>query len=255
MSPGRRGGPPAPAAADLLPPDGRVVMISGASRGLGAAIARRLHADGFTLSLGVRDPSRGAAGGALGPDDSVLIERYDATEPATAQRWVDITLQRFGRLDGLVNNAGILRHVTLTEGAEDVLDELWEVNVKGPFRLLRLAMPHLMASGQGRVVNVASTDAKRYRDTSSIGYAMSKHALLALSHATRFAGWEHGVRVTALCPGAIDTELLAGVAGVTPVAGRLAPETVAEIVSLLLRLPNNAVIAELIVNTRLESTL
>jgi NAD(P)-dependent dehydrogenase (short-subunit alcohol dehydrogenase family) len=230
-------------------------MISGASRGLGAAIARRLHADGFKLSLGVRDPARGAAGGALAPDDSVLIERYDATELVTAQRWVDITLQRFGRLDGLVNNAGILKYVTLTEGAEDVLDELWEVNVKGPFRLLRLAMPHLMASGHGRVVNVASTDAKRYRDTSSIGYAMSKHALLALSHAARFAGWEYGVRVTALCPGAINTELLAGMTGVTPVARRLAPETVAEIVSLLLRLPNNAVIAELIVNTRLESTL
>lgn len=251
------GGPESPPSpAGLLSPAGRVVMVSGASRGLGAAIARRLQADGFRLSLGVRDPARVAAGGGLAPDEHVLLQRYDATEPATADRWVEATLRRFGRLDGLVNNAGIHRQVTLTEGAEESLDELWQVNVKGPFRLLRLALPHLVASGQGRVVNIASTDAKRYRDASvSVGYAMSKHALLALSHAAKFAGWEHGVRVTALCPGAIDTELVAGLAGVTPRANRLAPETVAEIVSLLLRLPNTATIAELVVNTRLESTL
>jgi NAD(P)-dependent dehydrogenase (short-subunit alcohol dehydrogenase family) len=231
-------------------------MVSGASRGLGFAIARRLHADGFRLSLGVRDPARTRVRLALPPDEGVLIERFDATEPASAGRWVDATLSRFGRLDGLVNNAGILRQVTFDEGAEEVLDELWQVNVKGPFRLLRLTLPHLRASGHGRVVNVASTDAKRYRDPSvSIGYAMAKHALLALSHAAKFAGWEQGVRVTALCPGAIDTELLTGIPGVTPGPNRLAPATVAEIVSLLFRLPNTATISELVVNTRLESTL
>jgi NAD(P)-dependent dehydrogenase (short-subunit alcohol dehydrogenase family) len=231
-------------------------MVSGASRGLGAAIARRLHADGFRLSLGVRDPARTRAHLDLGPDARVLVERFDAREPASAEGWVDATLARFGRLDGLVNNAGILRQVTFDEGTEEVLDELWQVNVKGPFRLLRLTLPHLRASGHGRVVNVASTDAKRYRDPSvSIGYAMAKHALLALSHAAKFAGWDHGVRVTALCPGAIDTELLAGVPGVTPGPNRLAPATVAEIVSLLFRLPETATISELVVNTRLESTL
>ncbi|MBI3455845.1 MAG: SDR family NAD(P)-dependent oxidoreductase [Candidatus Rokubacteria bacterium] len=231
-------------------------MVSGASRGLGAAIARRLHADGFHLSLGVRDPARAGMRLGLAVGERVMIERFDATEPGTAGRWVEATLRRFGRLDGLVNNAGILKQVTFDEGSEELLDELWQVNVKGPFRLLRLTLPHLKASGHGRVVNVASTDAKRYRDPSvSIGYAMAKHALLALSHAAKFAGWEHGVRVTALCPGAIDTELVAGVPGVTPGANRLAPETVAEIVSLLFRLPNTATISELVVNTRLESTL
>ena len=89
-----------------------------------------------------------------------------------------------------------------------MLDELWAVNVKAPFRLIRLALPHLDQSGHGRIVNIASTDAKRYRDTSvSIAYAITKHAVLALSHAAKFAGWEHGVRVTALCPGAVDTTL------------------------------------------------
>ena len=79
--------------------------------------------------------------------------------------------------------------------------------------------------------------------------------MLALSHAARFAGWEHGVRVTALCPGAVDTDLIAGVPGVTPGPERIAPTTIAEAAAFLLRLPNNASVAELVVNARLESTL
>ena len=75
---------------------------------------------------------------------------------------------------------------------------------------------------------------------------MTKHAVLALSHAARFAGWDHGVRVTALCPGAVDTDFVAGIPGVTPAANRIAPETIAETVAFLLRLPNNASVAELV---------
>src|SRR5260221_3616926 len=184
---------------------GRVVMISGASRGIGAAIARRLHDDGFTLSLGVRDPGRSAAGFGDHDGTGVMFARFDALDPPTAAAWIEATLARFGRLDALINNAGIYRKLSFEAGDESVLDEVWAVNVKAPFRLIRLALPHLAPGGNGRIVNVASTDGKRYRDTSvSIAYAMSKHALVALSHAARFAGWDHGVRVTALCPGAVD---------------------------------------------------
>ena len=126
-------------------------------------------------------------------------------------------MDRFGRLDALINNAGRIRPLSFAEGEESVLDELWAVNVKAPFRLIKLALPHLAQSGHGRIINIASTDAKRYRDASvSIAYAATKHAVLALSHAAKFAGWEHGVRVTALCPGAVDTDFIAGLPGVTP---------------------------------------
>jgi NAD(P)-dependent dehydrogenase (short-subunit alcohol dehydrogenase family) len=84
---------------------------------------------------------------------------------------------------------------------------------------------------------------------------MSKHALLALSHAAKFAGYESGVRVTALCPGAVDTDLIAGIPGVTAAANRLSPDTIAATVAFLLTLPNTAVVAELPINARLESTL
>jgi NAD(P)-dependent dehydrogenase (short-subunit alcohol dehydrogenase family) len=231
-------------------------MISGASRGIGGAIARRLHADGYTLSLGVRNV--GITRERWDHVGSAPLEwfPFEALDPTSAEAWIAATVERFGRIDALVNNVGVLRKVSFDSPDESALDEMWGVNVKAPFRLIRLALPHLRRAGHGRIVNVASTDGKRYRDrTVSVGYAMTKHALVLLSHAARFAGWDDGVRVTALCPGAVDTELLAGIPGATPGPGRIDPAIIAHAVSFLLGLPDNASVAELPINTRLESTL
>ncbi|MBT4913441.1 MAG: SDR family NAD(P)-dependent oxidoreductase [Gemmatimonadales bacterium] len=239
----------------MIDPHGRVVMLSGATGGIGAAITRRLSEDGFRLSLGVRnvDAAREAFPGLEA--DGGLIHRFEAGEADTAKAWVDATAAHFGQIDVLINNAGILRQVFFDEGDEDLLDELWTVNVKAPFRLIRHALPHLSETGGGRIINVGSTDAKRYRAGVSVGYAMSKHALMAMSHAAKAAGWEHGVRVTALCPGAVDTPMIQSIPGVTPVDERIQPADLAEIVAFLLGLPNNASVPELVVNTRLESGL
>jgi NAD(P)-dependent dehydrogenase (short-subunit alcohol dehydrogenase family) len=126
----------------LLPAAGRVVAISGAGRGLGAAIARRLHADGFVLALGARDPGKARFDLA-----GATWHRHDAEEPATAAAWIADIVARHGRLDALVNNAGILRPFGFDEGAEENLDAMWRVNVKGPYHLIRVALPHLRAAG------------------------------------------------------------------------------------------------------------
>jgi NAD(P)-dependent dehydrogenase (short-subunit alcohol dehydrogenase family) len=239
--------------SDMLEPAGRVVMVSGASRGIGRAIAERLSAEGYQLSLGVRKPAEGEK---LGLDPArTLVHAFDANDVPSAAAWLDATIARFGRLDALINNAGILRALDFSSGDESVLDEMWAVNVKAPFRLIRLALPHLRTTGNGRIINVASTDGKRYRPSVSVAYAMTKHAVMALTHAARHEAWEEGVRVTALCPGATDTELVASVPGVAPAANRMTPATVAEAAAFLLRLPNNASVAELVLNTRLESTI
>ena len=231
----------------------RVAMVSGGGRGLGAAIAERLLDEGWAVSLGLRDLGQAARFGAAA--DRLMAVHFDACLPATADAWVTATVQRLGRIDALVNNAGILRPVDFEEGNEADLDAMWAVNVKAPFRLVRATLPHLRKAGNGRIVNIASTDAKRYRPGTSIGYAMTKHALLAMTQAARSAGWDDGVRATALCPGAIDTDLVAGLPGVTPKGDRLTPETVAGIVATILALPNQASVPELIVNTRLESLI
>ena len=234
----------------------RLVMVSGGARGLGAAIVRRCLADGHRVSVGARTPQ--AVLDAFPDVDGERLSafRFDADDVTSAQDWVDQTVAQMGAPDALINNAGILRMVDFTRGEESDLDDLWNINVKAPFRLIRAALPHLKASGRGRVVNIASTDAKRYRDaTTSLGYVMTKQALLAMSHAVRFAGWDEGLRGTAICPGAIDTDMIDGIPGVTPKAQRLQPDDVAQIVSLVLALPNQASIPEIVANTRLESTI
>ncbi|MDH4108273.1 MAG: SDR family NAD(P)-dependent oxidoreductase [Gammaproteobacteria bacterium] len=242
--------------AARLSVEGRVAMVSGASRGIGLAIARQLLADGYRVSIGVRDVASTREVYSDVSNAHLLVAEFDACDPGSAAAWVGSTLDRFGRIHALVNNAGIWRKVGFDSGDEADLDELWEVNAKAPFRLTRLVLPHLRACGTGRIVNIASTDGVRFRDLScSVGYTMSKHALVALSHASRHAGYDDGVRVTALCPGAVATEMVAGLPGVTPLARQLPPATVAQVVAMLLALPNNASVAWMPLNTRLESTL
>lgn len=231
----------------------RVAMISGGGRGLGVAITNKLLADGWCVSLGLRDTSQAEQFEA--PSDRLLAARFDATEVGTAKTWVAATVERFGQINALINNAGILRIVDFERGDEQDLDDLWAVNVKAPFRLIREALPHLKKTGAGRVINIASTDGKRFRDGSSLGYSMSKHAVLSMTQAVRFAGWDEGLRATAICPGAIDTDLIADLPGVTAKAERLTPETIADIVAFTLTLPNQASVPEIIVNTRLESLI
>ena len=237
----------------MLDPDGRVIMVSGASRGIGRAIAERLHDRGYSLSLGCRDPD--ALGRALAGrgDDRLICCRYVAEDRGTHEAWLAATLQRYGRLDGLVNNAGITVPFTIEEGEEEELDRIWAVNVKAPLFMTRLCLPHLKAAGSGRIVNVASLSGKRVRND-NIAYNMSKHALMALTHGSRRLGWEDGVRVTALCPSFVATDLTAGTTKVSR-SEMIDPDDLAELAVTVIALPNTAAIAELLVNCRLEDTL
>ncbi len=233
----------------MLDPKGRVVMISGANRGIGRAIAECLARRGYDLSLGVRRPEQLAeiAG------ERILVHRYDALDPAAAA-WVAATLARFGRIDGLINNAGIAIAAGIEDADEAAFDRLWQVNVKGPLRMIRAALPHLRASGRGRIVNVVSLSGKRVANDNA-GYAMSKFAALALTHAARRAGWQDGVRATALCPGFVATDMTLWARDRVPAEEMIQPEDLAELVATVIALPNNASVAELLVNCRFEDML
>ena len=237
----------------MLNPAGRVVMVSGASRGIGRAIAMMLYEEGYSLSLGARDSAALQDSLQELSAERVLCCRYDAEDRGTHEAWLDATLSRFGRLDGLVNNAGIGVPFTLEEGDEAALDRIWAVNVKAPLFLTRICLPHLKASGSGRVVNVASLSGKRVRNN-NVAYNMSKFALLALSHGTRRVGWDDGVRVTALCPSFVRTDMTADT---TKIARdeMIDPADLARLTATVMALPNTAAVAELLVNCRLEDTL
>lgn len=225
--------------------EGRVVMISGANRGIGAAVAKRLAAEGWRLSLGVREPERVVSA----PGE--LIHRYEALDPANEAAWVAATAGRFGRIDAIVNNAGIMIAKSVIEASDADVDALLGVNVKAPLRLVRAAWLHLKASGRGRVVSIVSLSGKRVKSARLGIYAMSKFAALALTHAVRHAGWDHGIRSTAICPGFVATDMARGMTDVDMMA-LTQPADVARIVALALDLPNHASISEIPINWALE---
>ena len=236
----------------MLAPDGRVVMISGANRGIGLAVADLLAASGYRLSLGARDPAALEAATAHLPADRVHRFTWDARDPALSPAWVDSTVERYGRIDAVLANAGLSLSAGLEDSDEAAYDEMWEVNFKGPLRLIRAALPRLRAAGNGRVVIIASLAGKRLL-SDSLGYAASKFAAVALTHAVRRAGWDDGVRATAICPGLVDTDM---VAAKTAPEGefKIEPQAIAASVAYLLSLPNNASVAELLINSRLEAS-
>ena len=237
----------------MLDPRDRVIMVSGANRGIGGAIARCLYDKGYRLSLGIRSPEAMQTAKDVFDPGRVTIHRHEACDRALNEAWVAATVERHGRLDGLVNAAGILLSVGIEEDDEARYNELWSVNVMGPLRLTRLALPYLRASGNGRIVNVASLSGKRVAGDNA-GYPMSKFAVVALSHATRRIGWADGVRVTALCPGYVATDMVADVHNPAP-EQMTQPEDLAELVATVIALPNNAAVAELMVNWRHEQIL
>ena len=144
----------------MITAEPRTILISGASRGIGRAIAERLLADGHRLSLGLRDPAA-LSGSSLDPalagadrtgQARVQLHTYNAEDPATAEAWVASSVNHFGAIDTVVHCAGVFSRATLlfAPGQEQEIQQLWDVNVMGPWWLTRAAWPHLSAHGAGR---------------------------------------------------------------------------------------------------------
>lgn len=229
-------------------------MISGANRGIGLEIAKEFTRRGYRLSLGARDPAAAASTFATFTGADTLTFPYEARALDAPRDWVAATLARFGRIDVLVCSAGICKHVGLEEGSDAMLEETLDVNVKAPFRLVQAALPHLRKRGDARVVLLSSLSGKRVSNL-NVGYQMSKHAVIALNHAVRRAGWHDGIRSTAICPGYVNTDMAGGgVADIGPDV-MTQPEDVARIVADTVALPNTASVAEILVNCRYENLL
>ncbi len=221
----------------------KVAMISGASRGIGAAIAAELAAAGWRLSLGVRRPESMAA------QQYRLVHRFDALDTTSEAAWVAATVERYGRIDAVVHNAGISVPKTVLEANDADFDLLFGVNVKSPLRLTRAAWPHLVAT-RGKVVTIASLSGKRVKSAGSSFYALSKFAAVGLAHGLRQCGKEAGVRSTAICPGFVATDMVArrGL-DMTEITQ---PRDIARIVHLVLELPPTASISEIPVSWTVE---
>lgn len=232
--------------------DRPVILISGSDGGIGLAIVADLLEHGYRLSLGAMDPN--VLVEKFGPETADKIyQQFDALERGSAEAWVDRTVKTFGQIDGLVNAIGIgTPRVEIMEDDDEGLDKLWAVNVKAPLRLTRLCMPYLEACGKGRVVNLVSLGGKRIRNV-SVGYGTTKFAAMGLTHATRTYGWDKGIRATAICPGWVATErVVKSLTRTRQPQEMIQPSTIAHLVRTAIELPNNAAMAEMVVNCEFE---
>ncbi len=227
----------------------RVALISGANRGIGAAVAAELVRQGWRVSLGMRKPEAPDWPGA----ETAHLQAYDAQDETAEARWVEAALARFGRIDAIIANAGIMIPKSVIEAEEADIDALLGINVKAPRRLAKAAWAALGKSGKGRVIIVASLSGKRVKNARSGSYSLSKFAAVALAHALRHAGFEQGIRATAICPGFVATDMAKALTD-KPQEQLTAPEDIARVTAMLLDLPNEASVAEFHVNWQLEES-
>jgi NAD(P)-dependent dehydrogenase (short-subunit alcohol dehydrogenase family) len=191
---------------------GRVALITGAARGLGLAAAERFLAGGARVVINVRRPEQAAAvaarmGESDGGGERVLVLPGDVASSATVRAMVAQTLDSFGRLDVLVNNAAAAFSTRFEQIGEEEWRRAVDVNLTAAFLCIQAALPAMKANGYGRVVNLSSTAGKSVSTLGGAHYTASKAGLLGLTRAAAKELGPHGVTVNAVCPGLIDTEL------------------------------------------------
>jgi NAD(P)-dependent dehydrogenase (short-subunit alcohol dehydrogenase family) len=185
---------------------GRVALVTGAARGLGRAAAERLLADGARVAVNVRRPEQGEAlVRDLGGDLLVLLG--DVSVAGDIEAFVAAILERFGRLDILVNNAAAAYSTRFEKITEEEWRRALDVNLTAPFLCTQAVVPAMKAQGYGRVINLSSTAGKSVSTLGGAHYTASKAGLLGLTRAAAKELGPFGITVNAVCPGLIDTEL------------------------------------------------
>ncbi len=188
--------------------EGKVVVITGASSGLGEAAARHLSAEGATVVLGARRAERieSLAGELTGRGGRALAVATDVTDCAQVKRLVDAAVQAYGRIDVMLNNAGLMPQSPLERLRIDEWDRMIDVNLKGVLYGIAAALPHMQRQKSGHIINVSSVAGHKVRSGGAV-YAATKHAVRALSEGLRQEVKPYNIRTTVISPGVVASEL------------------------------------------------
>jgi NADP-dependent 3-hydroxy acid dehydrogenase YdfG len=188
--------------------EGKVVVITGGSSGLGEAAARHLSGAGATVVLGARRAERmqalTAELGAKGGKAAFLTT--DVTDRAQVARLVELAVEKYGRIDVLLNNAGLMPSSPLERLKVDDWDRMVDVNIKGVLYGIAAALPHMQRQKAGHFINVSSVAGHKVRAGGAV-YAATKHAVRALTEGLRQEVKPYNLRTTIISPGAVATEL------------------------------------------------
>ncbi|MBA3687939.1 MAG: SDR family NAD(P)-dependent oxidoreductase [Chloroflexi bacterium] len=219
---------------------GRVALVTGASRGIGAATGRGLAEAGAHVALASRTGDNPGIEGAL-------AQACDVRDPSSLEAMVRATVQRFGKLDILVVNAGVGAYGPFLDLPAEDLEEMIEVNVKGALYAVRAALPELLKSDAADIVTIAS-EAGRRGLPYEVAYCASKFAQVGMTSALDHELREQGVRCTSICPGGVATDFAMG-HGRSPdmpqLAGMMSPDDVAQAVIFVVTRPRNHRILEI----------
>lgn len=185
---------------------GKVVVITGASSGLGAEAARHLVKEGAKVALGARRLDRlEALAKELGSGNCTVF-KVDVAEREQVQAFVEHAVKTFGRIDVMINNAGVMPLAPLEMLRFDEWDQCIDVNIKGVLWGIAAALPHFKAQKSGQFINVSSVAGHRVGAGNAV-YAASKHSVRVISESLRQEVKPYNIRTTILSPGAVDTEL------------------------------------------------
>ena len=184
----------------------KVILITGASSGIGAGIARELARAGATLVLGARRTERleALADEIRGEAGRVLTRRLDVTDRADMAAFAAAARQEFGRVDVIVNNAGIMPLSPMASMKVEEWDRMVDVNIKGVLHGIAAVLPEMTARGSGHIINIASIGALRVVPTAAV-YCATKYAVRAISDGLRQE--RDDIRVTCIHPGVVESEL------------------------------------------------
>jgi len=187
---------------------GKIVVITGASSGLGEATARMLSAEGATVVLGARrmDRLQSLAAELTGKGGKALAVGMDVTRCDQVKKLVDTAVQTFGRVDVMLNNAGLMQQSPLERLKVDEWDNMIDINIKGVLYGIAAALPHMQRQKSGHIINVSSVAGHKVTPSGAV-YCATKHAVRALSEGLRSEVKPYNIRTTVISPGAVATEL------------------------------------------------
>ena len=185
----------------------KVAVVTGAARGIGLAIAERFLAEGYRAALlDIDGDTLASTAGRLSPATHVLAITCDVALPQQVQAAIDQVVLEFGRVDALVNNAGIAVFKPLLEHTYEEWSRVLAVNLTGPFLCTQACAPHMLKAGGGAVVNIGSISGLR-ASTLRVAYGTSKAALMHLTKQQAAELGNRGIRVNAVAPGPVDTAM------------------------------------------------